>query len=179
MSMAKRAREWLGAQDGPRTSRQIADAIGGNAVNVQWAVGCMLRDGLLRRVRAAKPCTYEVAREAAAPDVCLRMAQEARMAKATSRRVERMEERRAAAEARRIERERTSAARKREREANRAQYERERRMKRVAVSARRLEALAAQPVVNAPKPRAQTVEEFLAQGGRIERLEPHVMKAVA
>ena len=172
MSTARKAREWLAAQDGPRTSRQIADAIGGEPIKVQWAVGCMLRDGLLARVSAKKPCTYVVAREGRSNAECVALALEARRSKSATKAVEREAARVKAADARRVERERASAERKRLRVIARREYEKSRRRanatKFTARLAADLDVAAKQP----PEPiRAQTVEEFMAMGGHVERLE--------
>ena len=168
MSTARKAREWLAAQDGPRTSREIADAIGGNPINVQWAVGCMLRDGLLARVSAKKPCTYIVAREGRSREECREIALAARRSKAASRAGEREAARASAAYARSVERARASAERKRQRRIAKREYDKARRGTSVARYAIKLEA---QATPQAPVMRAQTVEEFMAMGGHVERLE--------
>lgn len=168
MSTAKKARDWLAAQDGPRTSREIADAIGGEPIKVQWAVGCMLRDGLLARVSAKKPCTYTVAREGKSNEECLAIALEARRKIGAIRAGEREHARALAAYARRVERERASAERKRLRRIAKRAYDKARRGAPVTKIAIRLEAKAAP---QAPVIQAQTVEEFMAMGGHVERLE--------
>lgn len=168
MSTAKKAREWLAAQDGPRTSREIADAIGGEPIKVQWAVGCMLRDGLLGRVSAKKPCTYVVAREGRSNAECVALALEARRSRAASRAGVREADRASAAYARSVERARASAERKRQRRIAKREYDKARRAAPVARIAIKLEAKA---TPQAPAIQAQTVEEFMARGGHVERLE--------
>lgn len=177
MGTATKAREWLAAQDGPRTSRQMADGIGGDVLKVQFAVGVMLRDGLLRRVKATKPCTYEVARDAMTREQAAQAALAARRTKAASRTVDQEAARRAAAEARRIERERTSAARKRQRALERREYDRARYEAQRGIVRRYVALIDSQPVQQAPVIRAQTVEEWLAMGGHVERLDS--MKSVS
>lgn len=172
MSTAKKAREWLAAQDGPRTSREIADAVGGEPIKIQWAVGCMLRDGLLARVSAKKPCTYVVVREGMSSEQCLAIALAARRSKSASKAVEREAARVKAAEVRRVERHRASAERKRQRSADRREYEKSRRRANAAKFTARLAADLDIAAVQSPEPiRAQTVEEFMAMGGHVERLE--------
>lgn len=176
MATATRAREWLAAQDGPRTSRQMADGIGGDVLKVQFAVGVMLRDGLLRRVRATRPCTYAVAREAMTREEVAQVALNGRLRSAASRTAEQEVARRAAAEARRIERERTSAARKRQRVLQRREYDRKRYEAQRGAVRRYVAILESQPVQQTPAIHVQTVEEWLAMGGQVERLDSTVMK---
>lgn len=169
MGLATRAREWLAAQDGPRTSREIAQAIDAETIKVQWAVGVMLRDGLLRRVRATRPHTYIVERNADTMAERNRKAREARLARRESRKPEIEAAKAARAAARKAEQARASAARKRQRDEARRKYDRARYEARTGAVRRHAVLLESQPE---PKPaiRAQTVEEWLAQGGQVERL---------
>lgn len=168
MSTARKAREWLAAQDGPRTSRQIADAVGGNTLTVQQSVGWMLRDGLLNRVSAKKPCTYVVAREGKTTAESAAIALEARRARAASKAGIREQERAQAAFIRRGERERASAERKHQRAIDRKEADKARRQEARARFAAKLES---KSVANpAPVIQAQTVEEWMAMGGHVERV---------
>lgn len=172
MSTARKAREWLAAQDGPRTSREIADALGGNKQRIQETVGWMLRDGLLARVSAKKPCTYIVAREGKSREECREIALAARRSKLASKAVEKEAARVKAAEARRVERERASAERKRLSIIARREYEKSRRMAKATKFTARLAADLDAAAEQKPESiRAQTVEEFMAMGGHVERLE--------
>lgn len=168
MSTARKAREWLAAQGGPRTSRQIADAIGGDPVKIQWAVGTMLRDGLMGRVSALKPCTYVVLRDGMTAAQASVLATQVRRDRAESKAAVREQERAAAAYARQIERHRVSLERKRARAI--AKNEKRRADRAAKLAGPKPVADSLQPTHYVPVG-AQTVEEFMAMGGHVERLE--------
>ena len=161
--VSARIRAWLAAQDGPRTSRQMAEGIGVDALKVQHAVGVMLRDGMLDRVTLRKPATYVLLRERMTPhEVSLRAAEGRRRANAREdRRREREVRKQAAADKRRQERV----------EALRRELAERRKPHRagpgIQVIAKREAPIRAD--------RVQTVDEWLAAGGQIQRLAQHEM----
>lgn len=173
MSRQQRIREWMATQDGPRTSREAALAIGDDYIKVQWAVAVMLRDGMLVRTKDTRPMLYALGRpvlDQAAINAAAHAGRAGYYARRRGEAAERRERQRDAAAKRAVERQ---EARRLAQAALNAQRKRE-------AQERRTEALDAKLASNAkgrrpfvtrdPVP-AQTVEEFLANGGKVERLD--------
>jgi hypothetical protein len=178
MNRAQAIREWMATQDGPRTSRAMADAIGADPERAQWTVAVMLREGQMVRVRDTRPMLYVLGRAPLSKEETVRLAVEGRARRyagfAVRRKAERLE-RQAKDAAERDVRRRAAEARRAE---QRRLYEQRRTAKR---KAERALAAPTKPVpLRVVKPAVpqvakwerQTVEDFLASGGRIQRLDP-------
>lgn len=167
MSRAQLVRDWMKTQTEPRTSAQIAAGVGGDKVKVQWAIGYMLRDGLIARIHMGKPATYVMVREALSEEQRMVVAREGR--KKWLQRTDRVR-----GEARM------------EREAAKQAIANERNRQRLAATAAARLARAALAKVKPKTPRivpakpekpvavtkpAQSVDDWLKQGGQVQRLE--------
>lgn len=182
MSRQQKIREWLAAQDGPRTSRQICNAMNGeDDIKVQWAIGVMLRDGMLDRVRHTRPMTYVLVRGAMSKAETLALAGEGRDRRNASlsearkaQRVRKAAER----EAVRKQAEAGNAARRAEAQ-KRYEAKRNERRKLLRAQLRPTRVGPVRPMrdppmklVQAPAWERPSTEAFLASGGQVERLGP-------
>jgi hypothetical protein len=199
MTLAQQIRDWLAAQDAPRTCAEIGAGIGmphgKDNLRVHYAIGQMFRTGQLAREGIARGYRYSVARE-------LKRAMGLTREEAKARKRARDRERYAAevgmthAEftawqaARKAQRAAELAAQKaatqQARDARQAEarqrYEASRRQRMAAtleakrvqqIEGQRRTLLAVIERASVPAPvvvPAQTVEEFLAQGGQVQRL---------
>jgi hypothetical protein len=177
MNRAHLIREWMAANPDPQTSTALAKAIGADVEKTQWTVAVMLREGQLIRTRDTRPMLYALGRPPMDKAETLRLAVEGR-----ARRYAGFAERRKAARlAQQAEDAATREQRRKDAEARRREQRRAYEVKRTA--ARSALRAAARPIrrikpLVAAKPKApevphwerQSVEEFLANGGRIERL---------
>ena len=176
VNLSTRIREWMATQDGPRTSRRVAEALGHDYMKVQWAVAVMLRAGMLVRTKDTRPMLYALGRPVLDQAAILAAAHAGRAGYYARRRgeaVERRERQREVAAKRAAERQ---EARKRAQAQLVEQRDAQRRRE---AEQRRSVAIEAQLAANAKdrKPKlvkasvpGQTVEEFIANGGRVQRL---------
>jgi hypothetical protein len=193
VSRQQKIREWLATQDGPRKSRAIALGIGEDIEKTQWSVAQMFEDGMLTRQHASgRAFAYELARDAKpnvrAPDWRARKTAKARELRALRRgfpSAEAFHAWRAEQDAKkRAEREAAEQAEMAQR-AQAVAAERERlRRERAALAAKRRDEMAERMrvrrfrVSNRPNPImpppaiGQSVEEWLANGGQVQRLDP-------
>lgn len=163
MNLSEQIRAWLKTQDGPRSSTAMANGTGHDRLKVQFAVGVMLRDGVMKRVQAKRPCTYEIAREVLSKAEVLKMAHEGRSRKGREISKETEERKRQEAKARRNERDRNKRAAKAKPTRSQAT------VARMVCKAR----IVPEKLVQAkepPSPKVQSVADFLASGGRVEVL---------
>lgn len=173
MSYQRKIRDWLRTQDGPRSTAQIAAGIGeANADRVSYSASQMVRDGQMIRY-GSKPFTYAVDPSA---DTRKPVTDEEKR----KRRNERVRKRNRALGV--MSRAEYDAKRAEERKAKRAataKAKRERVAKPKPAPKPAPKPIHVQPAcvkrVERPAPVAQdaepeTVDEFLARGGRIERL---------
>lgn len=165
MNLSEQIRAWLKTQDGPRSSKSCSVALGVDALKVQWAFGVMLRDGVLKRVQVKRPCTYEIARDVLSKAEVLKLAHEGNRRKGRAISKETEERKRLAAMARRNERDRIKRAAKAKEKAAKA----ERAQATIAKMASRARLLPQREVMQ-PQVKGQSVDDWLANGGRVERL---------
>lgn len=175
MSNASVIREWLATQDGPRTVGEIREGTGLTKHKCNGAVHDMTKAGIL--ARSGSPFVYTVAREVAPKTRMSADERRRRNAIATVKwrranrssrtREEWLAEVRANAKPK-VKRDPADVKAARQRGMAKA------REKRIEQQRARLSATvkAMKPAANKPEPvQAQTVEEFLAMGGKVERLE--------
>lgn len=165
VSVSARIREWLASQDGPRSSRAMAAAVGVETIKAQSLVGQMLRAGMVVEVGHEYPRVYALVRDAMSMQEASQLAAEGR------RRANASEDRRRAREARKQD-----AANKRREERTRALLAAQAERRKPHRAGRELQIVQKQDApAFKPCVRAQTVEEWLASGGRIQRLAQHEM----
>lgn len=173
VSRSEQIRRWLAEQDGPRTSRQIASALGFDRRPVHVMVGEMKRSGMLV-AHDGNPTTFSLGRER---KVWTHPSEEARL-EATRASRRRYNERKAG---RPILSRAEHLAQLAEKKA--ANDERKRKAREMAKAARKATPKKGKvrrtvtyripdgtPAPEVPQLRVQTVEEFLARGGKVQRL---------
>jgi hypothetical protein len=193
VSRQQKIREWLATQDGPRTSRQIAEGIGEPIERTQWSVSQMAEDGMLaKEATTGRAYLFRLVRDARpnvrAPNWRANKTAKARELRALRRgfpSAEAFHAWRAEQDAKkRAERVAAEQAEKAQR-ARAVAAERERlRRERAALAAKRRDEMAERMrvcrfrVSNRPNPImpppviGQSVEEWLANGGKVQRLDP-------
>jgi hypothetical protein len=182
VSRQQKIREWLATQDGPRTSRDICNALKGEeAIKVQWAIGVMLRDGMLERVRHTRPMTYVLVRGAMTKAETLVLCGEGRDKRNESLKEWRKAERARKAAEREAVRQQAEVANAARRAESRRLYEikRNERRKLLRVQTRPTRVGPSRPLRDPPVKLIQpapwerpSTDEFIANGGQVQRLDP-------
>lgn len=171
MSIAARIRAWLAQAPGSTTAEIVAGAgfTGRPADTCRQTLGCMVRDGMIAQDRTARPYRYTLAREP--------MSEAERQARFQAGRARINEITRQKAAERRAAREAAYAAQKADRDAQArlkalqrpAAQKTVRRINDLSVA--NTNAMKAAPKVETI--RTETYEEFIARGGKAERIRAH------
>lgn len=164
LSKSKKIREWLKTQNGPRSSAAMAHAIDEDTRKVQSLVGQMLRGNLLRLAGTDYPRTYALAREPMTNAEIQQAANDGMRRKDLLLSSDERAKIKADAAHMRRERDRVSRAKLREK-----RIPAPRMPKTIAKMASRARLIPQREVMQ-PQVKGQSVDDWLAKGGRVERL---------